>query len=345
MKLSSTLRVALARLGTPAPLSVGFEITHLCNLECSYCDRHTPLPNEMSLEQILVTLDGFYAMGMRHISLDGGEPLAHKHIERVVDWLVGRGDVRVYMNTNGILVPRKIDVVRKLSKVKISLDGPAAQHDGMRGARAHERAIKGALAAREAGVGVEFTCVVGKHNADHLDELLDHVQSLGFSIIFQPARNSLFLDTQRDGAWFVPEARQIQAAFDRIEQRKRQGAPVANHWSSLRHFRKYPGDAEIPCAAGWINVTLDPEGNLYHCGQVNRDDRSNNVLKLGVREAFRRLTREPCAQCWCARVVEENYAWGGRFDRMVPPLSSAPAAPPPAAPAAPEAPRRRLPLV
>lgn len=341
MKLSSALRVGLARMGSPVPLSVGFEITHLCNLECSYCDRHTPMPAEMSFDEIRVTLDAFHGMGMRHISLDGGEPLAHKHIERVVDWLVERGDVRIYMNTNGILVPRKIDVVRKLQRVKISLDGPAAQHDEMRGPRAHERALKGALAARDAGVGVEFTCVVGKHNADHLDELLDHVEKLGFSIIFQPARNSLFLDTSRDGSWFVPEARQIQAAFARIEERKRQGAPVANQWSSLRHFRGYPDDVPIACAAGWINVTLDPEGNLYHCGQVNRGDRSNNVLKLGVREAFRRLTRESCNQCWCARVVEENYAWGGRFDRMVPPLASTAPAPPPA-PAATT--KRRLPL-
>ena len=70
--------------------------------------------------------------------------------------------------------------------------------------------------------------------------------------------------------------------------------------------------------AGWINATMDPEGNLFHCGQVDRSDKSNNVVKLGAEQAFRRLRRVGCTQCWCARVVEENYAWGGRFDKSLP---------------------------
>jgi hypothetical protein len=93
---------------------------------------------------------------------------------------------------------------------------------------------------------------------------------------------------------------------------------VANRWSSLRHFRSFPDETRIPCAAGWINATLDPEGNLHHCGQVNRDGPKHNVIELGVMKAFERLERRGCSQCWCARVVEENWAWGGRLDRMLP---------------------------
>ena len=48
MRTKAVLRVLGARLGFPVPLAVGFEITHLCNLSCHYCDRHTPLPNEMT---------------------------------------------------------------------------------------------------------------------------------------------------------------------------------------------------------------------------------------------------------------------------------------------------------
>jgi hypothetical protein len=65
---------------------------------------------------------------------------------------------------------------------------------------------------------------------------------------------------------------------------------------------------------------MDPEGNLYHCGNVNRNDRSNNVIQLGARTAFERLPRVGCSQCWCARTVEGNYMWGGRIDMMLPPL-------------------------
>jgi MoaA/NifB/PqqE/SkfB family radical SAM enzyme len=199
------------------------------------------------------------------------------------------------------------------------LDGPPRSHDAMRGERAHERAIAGALAAREAGVEVELTCVVGRHNAKHIDELLDFVESLGLRVVFQPARNSLFLETERDGSEFQLEGEALRAAFRRIEARKRRGSGVANRWSSLRHFRNFPNDVKLPCAAGWINVTLDPEGSLYHCGQFSRSVRSYNVVREGVAAAFERLNRAACKQCWCARVVEENYAWGGRFDTFLPP--------------------------
>jgi sulfatase maturation enzyme AslB (radical SAM superfamily) len=317
MRTKAVLRVLGARLGFPVPLAVGFEITHLCNLSCHYCDRHTPLPNEMTYEQIERALFELKQAGMQELSLDGGEPLTHRHIGAVVEQLLAWGIV-VRMNTNGILVPKKLDIVRRLQKLKISLDGPAERHDAMRGKDAFRRAIAGANAARDAGVPVEFTCVVGRHNHDALDELMDLVDALGFSIIFQPARNSLFLDNERDGSAFMLENQQIRAAFAQVEARKRRSQVVLNGWSSLRHFRSFPSDVKLPCAAGHINVTLDPEGHLFHCGQVSRMNRSNNVVRLGVAECLGRLQRRGCSQCWCARVVEENYAWGGHFARMLP---------------------------
>lgn len=331
------VRGVLARAHVhPSPLAVGFEMTHLCNLECTYCDRHTPMNREMTRTQIFDALEGLRRRGMRHISLDGGEPLAHRHFDEVVAWLVARG-IRIYVNTNGILVPRRMAAIRQVRKIKVSLDGPPDRHDAMRGAGSHQKAMAGARAARAAGVAVELTCVVGTHNADAIDELLDLVEAEGFQVIFQPARNSLFLDSPRDGSAFEPDGAQLRAAFARVEARKRSGSGVANRWSSLRHFRRFPDDTAVPCAAGWINVTMDPEGSLFHCGQVARGDRSANVVSLGVDAAFARLRRSGCGQCWCARVVEENLVWGGRLPAMLP-LAGTEAAPRPSSG------RRRLPL-
>ena len=321
MDPATIVRGLAARAGLrPAPISVGFEITHLCNLACSYCDRHTPAPDEMTLEQIRRALGELCDLGMRHVSLDGGEPLAHKSIDDVVALLVSRG-VRVFMNTNGILVPRRIETVRRLARVKVSLDGPRACHDAMRGEGSWQKALAGADVAREAGVEVELTCVVGRHNADHLDELLAIADERRLAVVFQPARNSLFLGSERDGAAFQLDARRLREVFARLARRKLDGdGAIANGWASLRHFQRFPDDVALPCAAGWINATMDPEGNLFHCGQVDRSDRSHNVVRLGARAAFEGLTRRGCAQCWCARVVEENHAWGGRLLRMLPPL-------------------------
>ena len=179
MQASSVARGMMARLGIRSyPISLTFELTWLCNLACLYCDRHTPMRHEMSREEIFSALDQAYALGMRRTNLDGGEALAHRHVDEIVDRLVERG-VEVKLNSNGILVPKKIETVRRLSRLKISVDGPRESHDAMRGKDSFERALAGAEAARAAGVPVEFTCVVGRHNAGCIEGLLDIAEDPG----------------------------------------------------------------------------------------------------------------------------------------------------------------------
>jgi MoaA/NifB/PqqE/SkfB family radical SAM enzyme len=318
MKFPTLLSIARARVfSAPAPIAVGFELTHLCNLSCSYCDRHRRLPNEMTLDQIVTALEGLHSIGMREISLDGGEALAHPDIERVVDWLEAH-DIVMRLNTNGVLVRRKAGVVRKMTLVKISLDGPAKVHDSIRGQGAFSKALDALSVCNALSIPTELTCAVGKHNAHFLDEVVSIADSVGTKVIFQPVRPSLFQDAGGPATHLALHSSEAQQVFERISAHKRSGRPVLNAWASLRHFRNFPRNQPLPCAAGWINVTLDPEGSLYHCGQISRADKTNNVVRLGAKAAFDGLERQGCEQCWCARVVEENYAWGGRFDRFLP---------------------------
>ena len=326
MQASVIARGALARFGVkPYPLGLTYEVTWLCNLACSYCDRHTPMARELTREQIFTALEEFYALGMRDVSLDGGEPLAHRCIREIVDWLVARR-VTVAMNTNGILVPKRLDTIRKLSLVKISLDGPKVRHDAARGDGSFDDAIAGARAAQDVGVAVEFTCTVGRHNADVVEELLAITEPMRIPVVFQPALNSLFNGSDRDGTDWLLQADELRTVLARLEVLKREGRGIGNKWSSLRHFRNFPRETRPPCAAGWVFCTMDPEGILFLCGQLSRADRANSVVDLGVARAFQNLDRRGCGECWCARLVEENYLWGCRVDQMLPPLRAVAAA-------------------
>lgn len=321
MQVDGVLGVLGARAHLrPHPLVLEYELTHLCNLACRYCDRHTPAAGELQRSEIFEALQQFFDLGMRYIGLDGGEPLAHPHVAEIVDWLVER-KVAVHLNSNGILVPKHLASVRKVKLLKISVDGPVSNHNLMRGERSFERAVRGIEAARDAGVNVELRCVVGSHNWSCVDALIDWVESLGLQIMFQPARTSLFGGAEEGSAPWLAGQEQIARAFDRIEERKRKGAAIANHWGSLRHFRSFPNDRELPCAAGWIKATMDPTGNLYHCGMTSRDVRAPNVKELGAKAAFAALPRQGCSQCWCARAVEGNQAWAGRLLELRRPLA------------------------
>ena len=84
MHRTMLMRGMIARLGIrPRPLALTYEVTWRCNLACLYCDRHTPMPLEMTRDQVLSALQEFHALGMCQTHLDGGDPLMHRHITRL----------------------------------------------------------------------------------------------------------------------------------------------------------------------------------------------------------------------------------------------------------------------
>ena len=177
--------------GKPVPLHVIFEVTHLCNLTCEYCDRHTPLPNELTFADVSNVIDEFVQLGMIGLTLDGGEPLARRDIDKIIDKLFGAG-IKIVINTNGILVPQKIESVKKALRINVSLDGPEEYHDSMRGKGSFEKAVRGIRKAREEGVSVKLRCTMHRHNMRSVPELVRLAEELDSPIIFQPALNSLF---------------------------------------------------------------------------------------------------------------------------------------------------------
>ena len=75
MRASTVVRGAIARFGIrPYPITVDYELTWRCNLECIYCDRHTPMARELSREQIFTTLAEFHELGMRQTPWTGAIP-------------------------------------------------------------------------------------------------------------------------------------------------------------------------------------------------------------------------------------------------------------------------------
>jgi len=69
-----------------------------------------------------------------------GEALAHPRVNDIVRWLSAR-NITMRLNTNGVLVRRRVDVVRRMEKLKISLDGPPEIHEAIRGSSAGKPAL------------------------------------------------------------------------------------------------------------------------------------------------------------------------------------------------------------
>jgi MoaA/NifB/PqqE/SkfB family radical SAM enzyme len=98
-----------------------------CNLNCDFCfwDKRIPLPSAEITKKIL---DEIIALGVKRVTISGGEPTCSPRLLEVVQTLKEAG-VEIVVHTNGLTVDEV--VAKKLSqfvdRVSLSLDGSNSQ--------------------------------------------------------------------------------------------------------------------------------------------------------------------------------------------------------------------------
>jgi hopanoid biosynthesis associated radical SAM protein HpnH len=112
-------------------LTLELEPLFACNLACAGCGKiqhpASVLKQRMPVEQALAAVE---ECGAPVISIAGGEPLMHPEIEVLVDKLVRRKKF-VYLCTNALLMPRKIDKFTPSPYFAwaVHIDGLQERHD------------------------------------------------------------------------------------------------------------------------------------------------------------------------------------------------------------------------
>lgn len=106
-------------------------VTDRCNLRCVYCMPAGGVSPKfahdkiLSYEEIVRVVEAAASLGISKVRLTGGEPLARLGIVDLVDMIAGvPGIDDISMTTNGILLPRYAEALKRagLHRVNISLD-------------------------------------------------------------------------------------------------------------------------------------------------------------------------------------------------------------------------------
>lgn len=113
------------------PLSVDFDITLDCNLQCIHCNVQggsAAARDEMDLDQVKRVIDQLYGYGIVDISITGGEPLCRNDWREILQYACSFESWRVELNTNGILwTDADVEFLSGLKNkpvVAVSVDGP-----------------------------------------------------------------------------------------------------------------------------------------------------------------------------------------------------------------------------
>ena len=165
------------------PITAVWEITMGCNMRCGHCGSSCKerLPDELTTEEALSLIDQIADLGLRWITLSGGEPLMREDLPLLVQKFASRS-VIVNIITNGWFIDASLAQSLKdsgVSTVAISIDGTAEIHDSIRMAGSFKRIEEAIAHLKSADVNVGAVTTISKKNMDCLPELRRTLVSLG----------------------------------------------------------------------------------------------------------------------------------------------------------------------
>lgn len=171
------------------PIGVKFELTHRCNLLCSFCYTDSPAKTltktyDRDHDEWMAIVEQSIDLGIVEAVVSGGEPLLRKALTLDIMRRLDAVGVNSILTTNGwFLDDEAATVIAGLrhAKVGISIDGLTPElHDAGRGvAGSWERAVAGLDRLIARGTDVRVNHVVTPTNEAYVGEFLDALWEFG----------------------------------------------------------------------------------------------------------------------------------------------------------------------
>jgi len=260
-----------------------------CNCRCLMCDIWQRADGkELDLADFERHRASIVRLGVRQVVLTGGEPLLHRDLEDLLEFLRGC-NVSITLLTTGLLLSKRADIVAAyVDEIIISLDGPEQVHDRVRRVKGAYRMIREGIRAvrqRKDDMQVHGRCTVQKENHSLLRKTVAGAKFLGMNSISFLAADVTSQAFNRELVW--PGERQSQVVLTRQEvealeeeikslTRENEGDIRAKYisesveklWRIAGRFREQLG--EMPpiaprCNAPWVSAVMEVDGSVRPC--------------------------------------------------------------------------------
>lgn len=319
--LLGALRRGTARDGLPYKLTL--ILNGNCPTRCSFCSIwKTPSPDELTVEE----WDKVFASAPDTVwaNLSGGEIFLRPDLPDIVDALTERMPrlALVDFPTTGYYPDRVLETCERLANagvakiaVTVSLDGPPALHDRLRGREgAHAKAYEAIRALRDARlprVSAFFGMTLLPENCEAIDETIAAASEAIPGVGAADFHFNLGMESahyyRNTGAQTAPP-KTIRKSIERL---KRGGFdPVSilerAYQKRIRSYLK-TGRSPVPCAALRASAFVDAQGVVYPCSIYDRplgrlrDSGYSLGAILRSRESYearRVVIEDTCPGCW-----------------------------------------------
>jgi len=274
-----------------------WEITLACDAACIHCGSSAGRPrrHELDTREALEACAALADLGVREVTLSGGEPMVRPDWEQIVHALVGHG-LTVDLISNGLsLDAGKAARLAKagIRHVSLSVDGDGPVHDRLRGVPgAFTRAMDAARALRREGFEVGAVTQVCRLNLDRLAALESALCETGFGAW----QLQLTMPLGRCGRDLALDPSQVRQVVDFIVDRARDGrlpryAADNIGWMSscepqLRSVARPTDRVFLGCQAGLQVVGLTSDGTVRGCLSMPPAFDEGNLRERSLRDIW-----------------------------------------------------------
>lgn len=318
------------------PYYVDLILNNSCNLRCSYCykrfyDRAT---EEISTEDIFKIIDDLAKLGTRRLCILGGEPLMRENLAEIID-RIKKNRIVCGISTNGILVKKNIELIKKLDHIHISLDGDREANDLNRGAGTYDKIIEAIeLISRDTKTPIGIACVLTKKNIDSMERLVEIAKGYKADVTFYILMNQQDEEGNMNVSKLMPVWDENMRAIDKMILLKKKGEPIRYSYGVYNLTKRWPLKCQdtvigrepdfkwIDCFAGKFFCTMDADGKVYPCPRVIGEVKALNAVEIGFEQAYNYIRdNNPCKACNILCYNELNSIFGLQISALFNQLS------------------------
>ncbi|HET9215557.1 MAG TPA: radical SAM protein [Terriglobia bacterium] len=312
-----------------------------CNCRCVMCDIWKIRGvREITRSDLEPHVSSLRKLQVRWIVFSGGEPLMHSDLSGLCE-LLRAERIRLTLLTAGLSLERHAStVVQWMDDLIVSIDGPPAIHDCIRGVngafRQLQRGIETVRGLRP-GLPIHGRCTVQKVNCSELRNTVRTAHAISLNSVSFLAADVTSAAFNRPEGW--PPERQSQIGLTLLEtetleteidalvrenaQDMESGFVVENAEKLrriARHFRVHLG--QVPpisprCNAPWVSAVVEADGTVkpcfFHRGLGNIHDQSlldilNGDDAVRFRSQLDVATDPTCRDCVCSLFLRNSFA-------------------------------------
>lgn len=331
--------ITRADLDNPSPVYCVWEITLACDLGCKHCGSRAgkARPDELTTQQCLDVVAELDELGVREVTLIGGEAYLRDDWDQIAAEITRRGMSCSITTGARNLTQDRIDraVAAGIRAISISIDGLERTHDALRGPRGSwAAAVDAAKRVAASPIRLSFNTQINRLSMPELPAIADLLVDVGGKAWQLQVTVPMGRAVDRPDLLLQPyDLLEVFPLLVWIKQTKLEPNGVRlfpgnniGYFSPYEPLLRHNGDRGVhwsSCSAGKWTIGLEADGKIKGCpslpsgpytgGYLGRDKLSEVIANAPEVNHIRKRTVDDlwgyCKTCYYAETCKGGCSW------------------------------------